>query len=149
MPIKITLPRAKQTVVLHDFDSLEDMLFSSREEYLEKPATSLLMFRRIIAYAELLGKQVFDEEEVYDHLKQSMAIYNSITEYDSPEPTEIENYIEERIKEESFNKVYSPVVEEVISEIFKLFASGVLASYNGFTEVLSSDVIDSPGVIDA
>lgn len=138
MGIKITLTRAQKTVDITDFESLEELLFSSGKEYLEKPATSLLMFRRIIAYAELIAKSKFDHEEVLKHLYSSLRVYNSISEHESIEPSEIESFVEDRLKEDSFNELYGPIIEEITEEIFKIFASGSVAHAKGYTEITSN-----------
>ncbi len=127
MAIKIHLPRAEKTIIIPEFSSLEELLFASGKENLEKPATSLLMFRRILAYVELIAQDKAPREKILEHLRQSISIYNSITEHDSIEPNEIEKLVEARLKEEDFNKMYSPIIDEISSEIFKIFASGALS----------------------
>lgn len=128
MAIKIHLPRAEKTVVIPEFSSLEELLFGSGKENLEKPATSLLMFRRILAYVELVAEKKVPKEKIFEHLHQSIEVYNSITEHDSIEPNEIETMVEERLKDDEFNKLYHPIIEEISSEIFKIFASGALSA---------------------
>lgn len=126
MAIKVHLPRAEKTVIIPGFSSLEDLLFGSGKENLQKPATSLMMFRRILAYVELVAKNEVPKEEIFKHLHQSIEIYNSITEHESLEPNKIEKMVEERLKDDEFNQLYHPIIEEISSEIFKIFASGAL-----------------------
>jgi len=148
MPIKIHLPRAQKTVVIPGFSSLEELLFGSGKENLEKPATSLLMFRRILAYVELAAQGKVPKEKLYEHLQQSIAIYNSITEHDSLEPNEIEGLVEERLKDDEFAILYQPIIEEISSEIFKIFASGAI-SMDEEDVYIESEMGDYTGVMQA
>jgi hypothetical protein len=147
MAINITLARAKKVVKIPGFSSLEEMLFSSGEEYMEKPATSLLMFRRLIAYAELIALEKFPKEEILESLTESLKVYNSITEHDSLDPTEVEEAVEERLKEEDFNELYYPLIDEISYELLKVFASGVLANHNGYTDVEPFEEMEFKGVM--
>lgn len=127
MAINITLSRSGHIVKIPGYSSLEELLLGSNAEYLQKPATSLLMFRRIIAYAELIALEKFPKEEILESLTESLKVYNSITEHDSLDPTEIEEAVEERLKESSFNELYFPLLDEISYEILKVFASGAVS----------------------
>jgi len=149
MGINITLPRSSYIVKISDFSNLEELLFSSNKEYLQKPATSLLMFRRIIAYAELVAQNKFSIEEIRESLKNAIEVYNSITEHEALEPNEIEEAVENRLKEDEFNRIYNFLLEEISNEILKIFASGAVAQKN--QDVISEkyELIDFKGVLDA
>lgn len=148
MGIRIHLPREQKTVVIPGFSSLEELLLGSAREHLQKPATSLLMFRRILAYAELVAKGEVPKDKIYSHLLESIQIYNSITEHDSVEPNEVEKMVEERLRDDEFNDMYQPIIEEISSEIFKVFASGALSMAED-TVYIEEDVDDYTGVMQA
>ena len=149
MAINITLSRSGHIVRIPGYSSLEELLLGSSLEYLQKPATSLLMFRRIIAYAELIALEKFPKEEVLKSLQESLKIYNSITEHDVLEPNHIEETVEERLKEDDFKQLYLPLLDEISYEILKIFASGAVSYAEEDVTVDDFEQTDFKGAINA